>query len=715
MKRNSESPRQKSENGINPFPMASRRDFMKRLGGGIFVFVTLGELAVLGQDASGQRRARGRAPMDFNAYLRIAEDGRVTCFTGKICMGQGPITSLPVMLAEELEVPLASVEIVMGDTDLCPYDAGTWGSETTRSFGQTFRAAGAEAKAVLMDLAAESLDVPKAQLVAQDGVIFDSQNKDHKVTYGQLAKGQTIERHVEGKPELKHPADFELIGKPHLRRDAREKVTGAAKYAGDIRLPGMLYAQVLRPPSHGARFTSADTEECKKIPGVQVVQEGDFVAVLHQLPDVAATALGKVKANFEPSSSTLDDKNIFQKLLDAAPSSRTVREGGDLDAGKKLAEKTFDKAYLDGYVAHATMETHTAVAQIDGDNATVWASTQSPFGLRGEVAREIGFPEDHVRVITPFVGGGFGGKGRCLQALQAARLAKAVGKPVQVMASREDEFYYDTFRPAAVVKISSGIDSSGKIVFWDYNVIGAGERGAAQFYSIPNHRTASGDIQHPIDTGAWRAPGNSNNTFARESQIDIMAAAAGMDPVEFRLKNLTNKKLIGVLNAAAEHFGWTSAKAPSKRGFGVALGNDAGTDAVAMAEVAVDAHKGTVQVKRVVCFQDMGIVVDPEGARLQMEGSIMMGLGYTLSEELNFKNGEILDTNFDTYELPRFSWVPKIETGFIKSTAPPQGGGEPAVILVGAVIANAVYDAVGARLLQLPMTPERLKAALPAV
>jgi len=697
------------------FPRATRRDFMKRLGGGIFVFVALGELVALAQDASQERAVRGRAATDFNAFLRIAENGRITLFTGKICMGQGPVTSLPQELADELDAPLSSIDIVMGDTDLCPHDGGTWGSETTRAFGQTLRAAGAEAKAVLLDLAAEALKVPKAQLVAQDGVIFDSQKKENRVTYGQLAKGQTIARHVDGKAALKTPADFKLIGKSQLRRDALEKITGAAKYSGDIRLPGMLYAAVLRPPAHGATLKSVNTDECKKIPGVQVVHDGDFVATLHELPDVAQDALEKVKAEFGPSSSTLDNSNIFPHILESVPQSRSLAKGGDLEAGKKLADKTFEKTYLNNYVAHAPMETHTGLAQIEGDKITVWASVQAPFGLQGEVARAVGFPQNNVRIITPYVGGAFGGKARNLQALDAARLAKITGKPVHVMASREDEFHFDTFRPAATVQISSGVDASGNIVFWDYNVVAAGERGAAHFYSIPNHRTASGNAQHPFDTGAWRAPGNSTNTFARESQMDIMAAAAGIDPVEFRLKNLTNPKLIGVLKACAERFGWTPAKAPSKRGFGIALGADAGTFAGVIAEVAVDAKKGAVQVKRVVCFQDMGIVVNPEGARQQMEGCIIMGLGYSLTEEIRFKNGKILDTNFDTYEIPRFSWIPKIESGFIDSTSAPQGGGEPAVILMGAVLANAVFDATGARFLELPMTPERIKAALQKV
>ena len=696
----------------------SRREFLKRLGGGIFIFVSLGDLA-LAQEAGRQRRAGG-VPSDFNAFLRIGEDGRVTCFTGKIEMGQGPITSLPQMLAEELEVPLDSVDIVMGDTDRCPWDMGTFGSMTTRFFGPALLAAAAEAKTVLMELAAEALQVPQEWLVVQGGVIFDGRDKDKRRTYGELTKGRTIERHLKGKPSLKDVARFTVMGKPQLRRDGRDKVTGKAQFSGDIRERGMLYAKILRPPAHDAKLKSVDTAPAKGVPGVQVVQEGDLVAVLHELPDVAEAALAKIKAEFEVPEPTVDDKSIFDHLLKTAPEGRVAAEGGDLAEGRKLATKTFEQTYLNSYVAHAAMETHTALAKIEGGKATIWASTQNPFGAQREIAGAIGLPEGNVRVITPFVGGGFGGKTRNTQAIEAARLAKAVGKPVQVAWSRAEEFFYDTFRPAAVVKISSGIDGSGKMVLWDYEVLFAGERGASQFYAVPNHRTTARPSgwqgppgSHPFATGAWRAPGNNTNTFARESQIDIMAAAAGMDPVEFRLKNLTDPRMIRVLKAAAERFGWTPAKAPSKRGYGVACGTDAGTYVATMIEAEVDAKKGKVQVKRVVCAQDMGLVVNPEGAKMQVEGCATMGLGYALTEEVHFKGGKVLETNFDTYELPRFSWLPKIETVLIDAKdSPSQGGGEPAIIVMGAVVANAVFDRTGARLFQLPMTPERVLAAI---
>jgi isoquinoline 1-oxidoreductase len=520
------------------------------------------------------------------------------------------------------------------------------------------------------------------------------------------------------KPELKDVSQFQIMGQPKLRRDSLEKVTGKAKYAADIRLPGMLYAKILRPPAHGAKLKKADTSGARKVDGVRLVEDGDLIAVLHELPDVAQDALGRINAKFDLPPSTLTDQNIHEHLLRVAPKGEVTARAGNVDKAGKLADRTIETRYFDGYVAHAPIETHAALAHIERGKCTVWASTQNPFGARDKIAQAIGFSPDKVRVITPFVGGGFGGKTSNAQAVEAARLARTVGRPVQVMRTREEEFFYDTFRPAAVVNIRSGIDGSGRITFWDYEVLFAGQRGAEHFYEIPNHRTTvrpqgwSGG-PHPFATGAWRAPANNTNTFARESQISAMAAAAGADAIEFRLKHLGDPRMIRVLKAAAQRFGWTPAATPSKRGFGVACGIDAGTYVAAIAEVAVDARSGEVEVKRVLSAQEMGIVVNPQGATIQMEGCVTMGLGYALSEEVHFRGGQILDTNFHRYEIPRFSGVPKIETLLVEANdIPPQGGGEPAIVVMGAVIANAIHDATGARLKRMPMTPARVKAAI---
>jgi isoquinoline 1-oxidoreductase len=635
-------------------------------------------------------------------------------------LGQGPITSLAQTLADELDVSLESVDMVMGDTALCPFDAGTWGSMTTPYFGPVLRAAGAEARAVLIGLAAVRLKVPKDRLAVKDGVVFDKTQKERKVTYAQLTKGKKIERRLEQEPQVKTVGQYNLIGKPINRLDARQKVTGKAKYTGDIRIPGMVYAKVLRPPSHGAKLKSLDASVVEQMEGFQVIRDGELVAVLHKNPDEAEKILTKLKADYDVPDARFDDKTVFDYFVDNAGNGNVIESGGNLESGRKLAKAVVEETYLNGYVSHAPMETHTAVAQFEGDKLTVWASTQTPFGLQRQLTRELDMSAQNVRVIAPFVGGGFGGKISNGQAIQAVKLAKIAKKPVQLVWSRADEFFYDTFRPAAVVKIKSGFNDSGKIVLWDYAIHGMGGRGAKLFYDVPHNRTTvcrelrNGERQHLLGTGPWRAPDNNTNSFARESHIDVMAAKAKMDPLEFRLKNVTDDRMRRVLKAGADKFGWTPAKkAPSGRGFGIACGSDVNVPVVLFAEVKVDERTGSVQVKRVVCAQDIGLVINPEGVKLQTEGCVTMGLGYALTEEIHFNGGRVNDLSFGTYELPRFSWVPEIETVLIKADdSPSKGAGEPAIICMGGVVANAICDATGARIFQLPITRERIVAAM---
>ena len=291
----------------------TRREFLQRLGAGLMIWVALDPLsAAEGGEGAAKKKGGGRpaVPTDFNAFLSIGADGRVTCFTGKIEMGQGPITSLPQMLADELDVPLDRVAIVMGDTELCPYDQGTWGSLTTRSFGPLWRAAAAEARGVLLELGAEFLKVPVAQLVTRDGLVVDANDSSRRVAYGALTQGKRIERRLSVKPDLKKPAQFKIVGRPLLRRDSREKVTGQARYTGDLRLPGMLYARVLRLPAHGASLQNSDTSSARALPGVVVVEQPDLVGVLPDVKDVAEAALDKVRAAFAPSTSPLDDRSL---------------------------------------------------------------------------------------------------------------------------------------------------------------------------------------------------------------------------------------------------------------------------------------------------------------------------------------------------------------------------------------------------------------------
>lgn len=696
----------------------SRRNLFKALGGGIVVLIGGQSMVPWAQDA------RRIYPEDFNAYLVVAQTGRVTVFSGKIEMGQGVLTSQAQMVAEELGVDLASIDMVLGDTDQCPWDMGTFGSLTTRMFGPALRAAAAQARSVLLTLAATRLATPVDQLVAKNGFISVAGDSSRRVGYGELSKGARITHVIDQKAVLRSVAEFQVMGRSPQRRDSVEKVTGVARYAADIRRPGMLYACVLRAPAHGAVLTRLDTAKAEKLHGVTVVRQTDLVAALHEDPQIASLALGGIHAGWSQPGAAPDPESIFEHLVNHSGMEKLLTSRGDLATARATARRLFDERYYKGYVAHAPMEPHAAIAEIVNGRVTVWASTQTPFPTRDRVAKALQRDAKDVRVVTPYVGGGFGGKSADAQAVEAARLAQITGKPVQVAWSRAEEFFNDTFDPAAVVKIVSGLDANGTISLWDYAVFGAGERGAESFYDIANLRVRStgrslydpagaGANVHPFAVGPWRAPGANMNVFAVESHIDSMACAAGMDPVAFRLHNLRDPRMRRVLQAVADAFGYQPAPGPSGRGIGLACSVDAGSYVATMAQVHVDTGSGDVKVLSIVCAQDMGIVVNPEGARMQIEGGLAMGLGYALSEELQFRGGEILDRNFDTYQIPRFSWMPRIDAVLVRNDElAPQGCGEPSITTTGAVLANAVFDATGARLCRLPMTGRRVLQAM---
>jgi len=699
-------------------PGLDRRSFFKRVGGGVVVLVAIGPATLLAQEA------RRLYPEDFNAYLAIGQNGRVTVFSGKIEMGQGAMTSQAQMVAEELGVELASIDMVLGDTDRCPWDMGTFGSMTTRTFGPALRAAAAQARLVLTTLAAKRLGTSPERLQVKGGLVSVIGEPARSVSFGTLSMGARITAVVDGKAALRAVSAFSVMGASVQRLDAAGKVTGAAQYAADIRIPGMLYARVLRPPMHGATLLQLDTTVATRLPGVTVVQRDGLVGVLHAEPEAAAAALGVLKADWHLPAATLDPDNIFEHIVAGSAAPKEIVNRGDLAAGRIGARHVFEATYQKGYVAHAALETHAALAEMKNGRMTVWASTQTPFPTRDRVAKALGLDGKNVRVITPLLGGGFGGKSADGQAIEAARLAQITGKAVQVAWTREEEFFNDTFDPASVVKVESAIDQDGKISVWDYSVFAAGERAATTFYDVANARIRSagrpsyGDVAagasvHPFAVGSWRGPGANMNVFAIESQIDLMASAAAVDPLEFRLRNLSDARMRRVLLAVAGAFAWKASPAPSGRGFGLACVIDAGTYVATMAEVKVDPATGKVKVLRIVCAQDMGVVVNPEGARMQIEGGLTMGLGYTLTEELRFRGGEILDRNFDSYDIPRIGAAPAVEVVLVKNDdLAPQGCGEPAITTTGAVIANAVFDATGVRMFRLPLLAERVRQAI---
>jgi len=700
---------------VNQVTSPGRREFIKKLGAGLLIILALRPfVSIANNNIEEEETNSGNKELDFNIYLRIKADGRVECYTGKIEMGQGITTSFAQALADELEVPLNSIDMIMGDTFLCPYDAGTWGSLSTRTFDPVLRAAAVEARMELIKLASAELNIPEENLITENGFVCSNADNNTKVSYASLTKGKKIVKTITSPPVLKKVTNYKHIGKPTRATNALLKVTGKAIYTSDIKLPGMLYAAICRPRALGSKLLNVDVSKAEAIPGVKVVVIDNLIASLHEKPNIAKDACNLIRANWSETESRANQETIFDYLVENTAETQVVQEKGNLDQGFRNSDIVVEMEYRDGYKAHAPIETHAATVYFEGDELIVWASTQSPFGTQKSLSQKLDIPLEKVHVKQVLIGGGFGGKIASDQATEAALIAREVNVPVQLAWSREEEFMYDKFRPAAVMKIKAGVKRSGEIAAWKYNIHCAGSRGVLDFYGISNLRTALFDKKgvHPVATGAWRAPGNNTTTFARESHIDVLADKTGIDPLEFRLSKIADPKMERTLRLAAKSFGYSSAKTGENRGCGIALGSDAGTYVALIAEVEVDPNTGVVQVIRIVCAQDMGQVVNPHGASVQTEGGITMGIGYALYEDIAFDWSDVKTRNFDNYEFTRFSVTPKIEAVFVDDMeAPPQGGGEPAIICVGGAIANAVFHASGARVTQMPITPERILKA----
>ncbi len=602
----------------------------------------------------------------------------------------------------------------MGDTMLCPWDSGTTGSRSTKFYGPPLRLAGAEARAILLQMASERLNIAPENLAVKNGVVSDKMNAASKVTYAELVKGKQIDRHIPDVP-IKSVSEHTVSGRPTMRMDARLKVTGDAKFTGDMILPGMLYAKVLRPPSHDAVLASVDVSKARSINGAILIQEDGLIAVLHENSGLAENALALISAKWDIPEPKVDHTSIFDYLKNAAPDGRVYVENGSLPDGHAAAKKIVKSEFYNHYVAHAPIEPYAVLAHVEDEVVSVWASTQAPFRVRQTVAETLKIREENVHVITPFVGGGFGGKKSGQQISEAVKLSKITGHPVQLAWTRREEFFYDAFRPAAVVQLESGLNEEGQITFWDCDILFTGSRSSEPIYNIPHFRVQTRDSGsvHPFGTGAWRGPGSNTNVFAMESFTDILAQAAGMDPLSFRFNNLRDDRMIRVLKAAADKFGQHFHTGPSGLGYGISCTNYLNTYVATIAQVSVNKSTGRVKVERLVCAQDMGEIINPQGAKLQIEGGITMGLSAALSEEIEFSGGKIRTENFDSYQITRFSDALPIDIVLIDNPdVPPQGCGEPAITTVGAALANAIFDAVGARVYILPMTPERILAAM---
>lgn len=658
------------------------------------------------------RQAYGNVSPDFGpaTWLTIAPDGAVTVFAGKVEYGQGIRWGLGIAAAEELGIEHTAVAVVLGDTASTPWDIGTFGSQSTRHTGVQVRRAAATARQALLELASARLDLPLDQLACKGGAIASLADPSRSLTFAALLSGHAIEREIAADTPLKAPADFEIMGTDRRRLDVIERVTGRAVYSQDVLRPGMLFARVVRPPAFGATLARIDDSVASRMPGVHsVVQHEDLIAVLADTDQHADAALDVLETEWTEREGNVSQWDLPGLLAENSRDPVTTQEAGDVEAALARAAHQLEATYYVPYIPTAPMEPRAAVAEWDGDSVTVWAGTQRPFGTRGEIATAFGIDESQVRVIAPEIGGGFGGKSIYRPAMEAARLARVAGRPVRVAYSRGEEMMWATFRPAALITIRSGFDGDGRITAWDYHAVHTttdrpmiGQRGSETPYAVDDVRCVVSAGPAPLKPGSYRSLGCAVNHFAREVHIDEIAAALGIDPVEFRLRNLPDPRYRRVLEVAAEQFGWKTAAAPSGRGVGVAIGLDVGSYAAEC--VAIDVQGKEIVVERVSSALDCGLVFNPEGARSQMEGAIVMGLGSSLFEAAEFENGRLLNGSFARYRVPRINQTPKIGVALVGADANPStGAGEPGIVPIAPAIANALFDRTSQRVRELPL------------
>jgi CO/xanthine dehydrogenase Mo-binding subunit len=688
-----------------------RRRFLTIFGGGIAVAVAAP------RDAFAQESGRGRGgaqepPRDLAAWIHIDKDGRITVFTGKVEMGQNIRTSLAQQVAEELRVGVDAIRMVMGDTDLVPWDAGTFGSRTTPTMGPQLRAVAAAARETLLSIAAQRLQVPKDGLSVGDGRVVDTTWK-RALSYGELTKGEklvvTLPADISETP-VTPASKWKVAGGAVPKVDGRDFVTGAHRYASDLTRPGMLYGRVLRAPRTEATLASLDSKKAEALPGVKIVRDGGFAGVVAPDAHTAERAIAALAEGAKwtepaggPSNATIFD--YFRKNADqGSERGGEPRATGDLEQGLASADVRLTQSYTVEYIAHSPLEPRAAVAEWTGDRVTVWTGTQRPFAVREELATAFRVPSEKARVIVPDTGAAYGGKHTGDAAVEAARLSKAAGKPVKVVWTREEEFGWAYLRPAGLIEVKSGARRDGTLVAWEYHNYNSGPAAIGTPYDVANQRIQFHPVKSPLRQGSYRGLAATANHFARESHMDELAHELGMDPLAFRLKNVSDARLKAVFEAAADKFGWAKrAKAPG-RGFGIAGGVEKGGYTALCAEVEADAKTKRVRIHRAVVAFECGAIVNPNGLRNQVEGAVIQGIGGALFEAIRFENGRILNPHFSQYRLPRFPDVPAIEAVLIdRKDLPPAGAGETPIVGIAPAVAAAIFDATGERRRAMPL------------
>lgn len=687
-----------------------RRDFFKIFGAGMAVFAVAKNVSAMQETAPGPHGYHPEElPKEIGAWLHIGEDGTVTGFAGKAEIGQNVRTSLAQTIADELGVAFASVRMVLADTALTPFDAGTFGSRTTPTITPQLRKVAAAARDLLVAKAAKQWNVPAEKLVAGDGKVSDPAS-GKSLRYAELAREDIGAQKPPAEDPIKPASQWTVAGKPVPKVDAREFVTGGHRYSTDLRPEGMLYGKILRPPSFGATLISYDDSAAKALKDVVLVRDGDFVGAAAPTVAAAETALASLRVQWKEAPQ-ISDQEIFSYLRKNAQASKEARfrqAKGSVEEGLAAAVHKLDASYTVAYIAHAPLEPRAAVAQWTDGKLTVWMGTQRPFAVREDLADIFHVPEKNVRVIVPDTGSAYGGKHTSDAGLEAARLARAAGgRPVKLVWTREEEFTWAYFRPAGVIDVKGGITADGKLTAWEFHNYHSGMSGIDTPYVVANQVTEYHQVPLVLRSGSYRGLAATANHFARETHMDSLAHAASMDPLEFRLKNLADPRMRAVLETGAKAFGWPRQKTEEGQGFGVAAGYEKGSYVATFAEILVDRKKNAVTVKKLVEVFECGAIVNPDGLRNQVVGAMIQGLGGALFESIQFEKGRISNAHFSSYRVPRFKDVPEIEAILLdRKDIPSAGAGETPIMAIAPSIGNAFYDATKVRLTKLPLQPE---------
>jgi CO/xanthine dehydrogenase Mo-binding subunit len=730
----------------------SRRDFVAGIGGIVVAFTLAPELAT-GQQPAALPGSLAGNPM-LNAWIRIAPDGTATVCMGKVELGQGIVTALAQIAAEELDLPLARLRIISGDTERAPNEGITSGSQSIEYGGVALRLAGAEVRAILLDLAAKRLGADAATLTVADGVI--SAPNGRKVTYGELAGEADLHRRVTAQVKPKPPSTHRIVGKPIARFDIPGKVTGGVAYVQDLRLPGMLHGRIVRPPNYGAKLDAIDDTKIKTMPGVvAVVRDGSFLGVIAEREEQAIKASEALRATarWTPGPALPDQAHIYEHLQSLPDDPHVISEKqATLPDGARVIEATYHRPYM----AHASIGPSCAVAQFADGKITVWTHSQGVFPLRNNLVMALKLPPEKIHCIHKEGSGCYGHNGADDVALDAALLARAApgGRPVRLQWMRGDEFGWEPFGAAMVMKAKAALSADGRVVDWNYDVwsnthstrpdpagnnllaswylaepqkpappgiipqpAGGGDRNAIPLYDFPRQKVVHHFLKEmPIRVSALRTLGAYANVFAIESFVDELALAAGADPVTFRLAHMKDPRARSVIEAVAKKAGWKPGEKSGTgkgRGIGFAKYKNLATYVAVIADVEVDPATGKVSVPRAWAAVDSGLIINPDGLANQMEGGIIQSASWTLHEAVKFSPTGITSRDWLTYPILTMPEAPRVEVELInRPDERPLGSGEGAQGPAVAAIANGFAAATGKRMRELPLTPDRVKAVL---